>query len=250
MKKINLPVLTLCLITFSSSAMALETSDNLTTTARIENFCSISSNDINFGVVASPLTSQTATGQINILCSNKTPYVTELTYGENAGSTSSGFYTSSINFEALTWSQTYIYDNNSLIGEVGCDVQGRVGFTTLEVANIYGYTVYTIGSTPYDNKSICNGKYFNTTTLSNLSPKNPENGIMKGISKGDKLAYLITVPDDSSKTWAKGFNSYSSIGTGEPQIININAKIVVDKSSSTYIAQDSYLDTVTLTVNY
>lgn len=251
MKKIKLSIIVAFLIAFNSSAISKEAVNNLKAHAKIENFCNIQSTDINFGVVSSPLTSQTATGQIDILCSNKTPYVTDLTYGENAGLTSSGSYTSVVNFVYTTWSQTHIYDpNKKLIGDVACDSSGRVGFTTLEVANLYGYVGYTIGSTPYDTKSVCSGKNLNTATLAKITPKNPENGIMKGISKGDNLAYLITVPNDSTKTWGKGINSYSSVGTGLHQSITMNAKIIVDKSSSKYLAQDSYLDTVVLTINY
>lgn len=52
MKKILLSMLVFA--TASASASANELTDNLTTTAKIENFCSISANDLNFGVVNLP----------------------------------------------------------------------------------------------------------------------------------------------------------------------------------------------------
>lgn len=251
MKKHKLTILASIFAVFTSQAMASDSKTNLTASANIENFCNIQATDINFGVLASPLTSQTANGQVDVLCSNNTPYVIELAYGENAGTTGTGGYTYSFVVNQPTWTQASIYDSNkNLIGDIACDTSGRIGFSTQALASLYGYENFPIMSIIYDTKQACSGRTFNMTTFNNLSPKNPSNGIMKGLVKGDSLAYLITVPNDSTKTWATGFNNYSAVGNGQRQTITTNAKIVVDKSTSTYLAQDSYLDTVILTIKY
>lgn len=73
---------------------------------------------------------------------------------------------------------------------------------------------------------------------------------MTGIVKKDQVGYAITIPNNSTKIWNKGVNSYTSKGIGVKQVIPLNAKIVTDKSTSKYLAQDSYLDTVTVNLNY
>lgn len=77
-----------------------------------------------------------------------------------------------------------------------------------------------------------------------------DKGVMTGTFKGDKLAYQITLPSDSTKPWIAGVNSYNATGVGNNQVIEMNAKIVPSASSSSYIAQDTYVDTVTATVSY
>ena len=37
--------------------------------------------------------------------------------------------------------------------------------------------------------------------------------------KGDKLAYQVTLPGDSSKPWIVGINSHEAIGIGANQVI-------------------------------
>lgn len=73
---------------------------------------------------------------------------------------------------------------------------------------------------------------------------------MTGTFKGDKLAYQVTLPGDSSKPWIAGLNSYEAIGIGSNQTIEVNAKLVPEASSSSHIAADTYLDTIVATVSY
>lgn len=54
----------------------------------------------------------------------------------------------------------------------------------------------------------------------------------------------------SAKIWSKGLNSHKGTGVGAEQKIAVNAKIVPEKSSSKYVAQDTYLDTVIATITY
>lgn len=77
-----------------------------------------------------------------------------------------------------------------------------------------------------------------------------DKGIMTGNFKGNKLDYQIALPNDSTKSWIAGVNSYNATGVGSNQVIEMNAKIVPSASSSSYIAQDTYIDTVTATVSY
>lgn len=56
-------ILMLTLMSLGTSVFAQNNiKDNFGTTAKIESYCQIQANDINFGVVSSPLTAQSANG--------------------------------------------------------------------------------------------------------------------------------------------------------------------------------------------
>ncbi len=74
-------------------------------------------------------------------------------------------------------------------------------------------------------------------------------GKMMGGAKGDSVAYTIFIPDDSSKVWSVGKNSYSGIGTGSNQTIPVRAQIVPAESAA-FPAPDFYSDTVVATITY
>lgn len=246
--------------TASASASANELTDNLTTTAKIENFCSISANDLNFGVVNLPLTAQSANSTMNVLCNNNTSYTIDLAYGGiyGQGATGNGnIYTSypSAGGETTDFKIFLIYENGVNIGALSCGkstggLKNTVYFFANQpVASLYG--AKTTGSYIPDVYSACNNGYINSQTLTNLAGVPAYSyGVMNGAAKSDKLAYSISLPNDSSKVWNAGNHSYTSKGIGSNQEIAINASLIPDKSSSKYIAQDTYLDTITATISY
>ena len=68
----------------TSSFAQSNVKNNFEASANIESFCKIETQDINFGVVALPLTAQSANAQMNVLCSNATAYKVDLEYGLKA----------------------------------------------------------------------------------------------------------------------------------------------------------------------
>lgn len=267
---------------------------NFEASASIESFCQINAADINFGVVSLPLTAQSANSQMNVLCSNNTPYKVDLSYGGNyVGESSTGTsgvsgITASIAskytdaYEASSgkkFSSYRLYKNGQPIGAGSYSEENSNSVYDSNLNNdnnkgdfvcnssfpnkIYFYTKEAallvdnskIASTyVVDKHGLCDPATFrlNMTNFTKLfgSGTVADKGIMTGNFKGDKLAYQIALPNDSTKPWIAGVNSYNATGVGSNQVIEMNAKIVPGASSSSYIAQDTYIDTVTATVSY
>ena len=74
--------------------------------------------------------------------------------------------------------------------------------------------------------------------------------MITGGAYGDKIAYSIEVPGDSSKVWNAGVNSYSSTGTGATESIPVKASIIPSKSGSNYPVPDLYMDIVTTVISF
>lgn len=219
--------------------------------ASIESFCQINAQDINFGVVNLPLTAQSANGQVNVLCSNNTSYIIDMNYGsENAviNPFNEPYYIS-VNVE-----KNYV------------DYQIKLQSTGVSWAGIFCYNTggvkigtkmkpyfpsYTIGIVNNDTEGLCSKGTLNEDVLNTkLGISSESFGLMSGALKGDKLAYKIMMPEDSTKTWRKGENSFKSIGSGVEQKFVFSAKIIPEDSSSAYVGQDTYIDTITTTISY
>lgn len=238
-------------------------SKNFETTAKIENFCSITTNDINFGVVSLPLTAQSANSKMNILCSNNTVYKVDLVYG--------GTYVDpeKLRYVRFTGAQSngneyhVITEDGKELGRMGCGnssagYYNHVYFQTKAVADLYGAPQNKVYGSVW---AFWMPDVYNACNAGVMTPKRATQGIfidgvggdigaMSGLIKKDKLAYKITLPGDSTKVWKKGLNSHNGIGNGLSNEFTINATIVPDSSSSKYVAADSYLDTVRAEVIY
>lgn len=140
-------------------------------------------------------------------------------------------------------------------GDFVCNSEAinKIYFRTVEAAQLIQGTsiLYQYVN---DTKGLCAGNTgrVNQVNFSKLfgDAIKTSQGLMIGTFKGDRLAYQVTLPGDSSKPWIAGLNSYQSIGVGTKQTIEVNAKIVPESSSSSYIAADTYLDAITATVSY
>lgn len=258
-------ILILILMSLGTSVFAQNNiQKNFETSASIESYCQIQTSDINFGVVNSPLTAQSANAQMNVLCSNNTAYKVDLSYGgkygegAQVGDGKSYTYKSvgTGTFNGYPYTNYKFYVNGVALTsdsrDIGCrsGADTEINFVTLKAAQLFGYT-----STGYNannpNNPLCSGMVINDTSFNSLNGRLAyDYGVMKGSFKGDNLAYQISLPEDSSKIWNNGVNSHTSKGTGYNQVINLNAKIVVDKSSSLYVAADTYLDTVVANITY
>lgn len=254
--KNNKILLASVLAMLSTSAMAQSSSKgNFEASASIESFCQMNAADINFGVVNLPLTAQSANAKMNVLCSNNTPYKIDISYGESVNGEEKPNYTLKIHSieNSYSLSRYKVYLNDEPVSTNNFDIACMSGndgayFTSLEIAQIFGSSIVKkyAGSTT----GICDGQFASQNWMDKIVMTIIDKGVMTGSFKGDKLAYQITLPNDSTKAWIEGVNSYSATGLGINQVIEMNAKIVPSASSSSYIAQDTYIDTVTATVSY
>lgn len=290
LKKIKIGIILSGLSLMVSPVFAKEAEGNFKASAEIKNMCLIKANDINFGVVALPLSQQSSSSEMTIRCSNKVGYKVDLTYGgkyftpgtvntdgiisykqsyhiENENGVRYGYRLFNndnpassgevITPEGLTTSLNLGFTMNELgdmnYGDIYCNstAPGKIGYRTNEAATILNLEPNKKNTWVADNSGFCSGGRINKTVfVSKFGSVNPEIGLMKGAIKGDRLAYKITLPNDSSKTWSKGVNSYNSTGTGVEQKITVNSVILPISSSSLYVSQDVYLDNVTAEVTY
>lgn len=243
-----------------SSAFAQGNVNNtLDTTAKIENFCSLNAGEINFGVVNLPLTAQSANSSMNVLCTKNTSYKIDLAYGGKygGGATVPKESITYKNFKLTSNSHSIkLYIDGNQLSNRGYDIDcwtgipGQVNISP-EFAKIYVEAIKT--SYYSDPRKICTSAgMVNFTNVQNMSFSTPSYnyGVMTGTLKGDTLAYAIYLPNDSTKVWNVGINSFNEIGTGSYQSFNLNAKIVPVSSSSLYVAADTYLDTVVANITY
>ena len=254
-------------IAFAQSAS--NSNADLKSTAKMENTCLMSVDNINFGQVFAPLTSQMTSSQMRVQCSNNASYTIGLAYGGvyGEGTTSSGNY--------MKYSQSNGSENNGTnyygvytstgvsLGDIVCVTNGTVIFGSSQTATLFGYNGAPTNTYIADTKKACttNGTRTNTkptgwvgayNSLGAQYIGNPAYayGVMNGGLKGNKLAYKITVPGDNSKVWNAGNSSYTSTGTGIEQIVAVNAQIVPANSTNLYPAQDMYTDTITAVISY
>lgn len=272
MKKVKILKIALAIGSiYSAGANAQDVKGDLEASAKIENFCSVQARDINFGVLSLPLTAQAASSEMEVLCSNNTAYTIDLAYGgkygEGTGLMENTEYTVEF-LRVVNNINMYRVDKvggglNSYVGSIGCstEVSYSVYLSSQEVADIYGYNRSIEAGSYVDQSGICGNRTgllrgwegaYDAPGKQYVISGTPgfEYGVMTGIVKKDQVGYAITIPNNSTKVWNKGVNSYTAKGVGTKQVIQLNAKIVTDKSTSKYLAQDSYLDTVTVTLNY
>lgn len=204
-------------------------------TAKLNNSCTFSSSNLNFGTLMGPLSAQGTTGQMTLLCSKGADYKIDIAYGgiygqgkpgdgsywEYTGNNNSTYYYKRTGYNPAT-NKFVQLETRALTG-------AGYGYMSSAAASALGCTIAAdrcnMGTTAYDY------------------------GVMKGVSMGDSVGYSIYVPGDNSKVWNSGKNSYSSTGTGEQESISFQAKIVPQVSKS-YPAADTYMDTITATLSY
>lgn len=246
---------------FSGYVLADSSVKNFDATAKIENTCTISAEDVNFGVVYSPLTSQASNSTMNVHCTNATAYKIDLAYGgvygSGSGSGEKGSYTYTIVRETSDNQAIKIYNNSVAISTAPRDIfcsktsPSYIFLYTKEAVDFYGDPNAVHDTYVADTKRLCAGNSVNRAVFDTLGQSTSyAYGVMKGSLRGDNLAYSISVPGDVTKVWNVGNSSYSATGNGESQEIVINAKIVPENSSSKYPAQDMYTDTVTAVIAY
>ena len=232
MKKIISIFTTMGLLFSSMLSQAEVSSSNLSTTAKIANTCNIVAQNLNFGVLVTPLTTQSSNSELTVLCNNEAAYTIGLAYG--------GIY-------GQGTGETYYWKVTSEITSNGQPASIVQQFNSKNVATGKGELITSayLNSYFYNNY----GCSFINDKCSYIDPSY-DYGKMIGGVKRDTVAYSISVPGDTSKVWNAGKNSYQSIGTGQLQTIPLNAKIVPNQSGHPFPSADMYTDTVVATISF
>ena len=230
MKKLLLSVI---LTSVSLSSFAANTTTTNKSTATLSATCSISASTVSFGNMMLPLVSQSSSGNMSVLCNKGAPYTIDLAYGGiyGKGSAGSNYYVEIIGTSGsycVGYGKAfYYYDVNGTYLSKTC--QGLMSnYSSLTDATVDGQARKYTGSVPGTSYDY---------------------GVLSGV-RGDSIAYSISLPNDSSKVWNAGNNSYSDTGIGNTQNLPIRAVIIPSKSSSYNPTPDIYTDTVTATVNF
>lgn len=247
MKK-NKIIIALAFSLLGASAFAQSTAKvgtgELKSTAKIENTCIIVADNVNFGQVYAPLTTQGTQSEMRVLCSKDVPFTIALAYGGKYGTGSDNSYKFTLEGHGDSGSSYRLFTaTGTYIGIISCWNNDDIEYRTEAVAKVFGQTNK---NRQLDSLDLCNRSVLRSSTYGTAYSY----GVMNGAMKGNVLAYKITVPGDITKVWNSGNNSYTSKGTGLEQSITYNAQIVPGNSSSLYPAQDMYSDTVTAVISY
>jgi spore coat protein U-like protein len=195
-------------------------------TATISSSCTISAQNLAFGNLVLPVSAQSASTNMSVLCSKNAPYTIGLAYGGVYGTTqnvsspyvNTGAYKYIQGGQALYWVCTYIASgpNGQTADTTSISATGQCPST---------YQSYTFSS------SYAYGK-------------------MGGVISGDNVAYSIQVPNSPGKIWNTGNSSYSSTGTGASQTIPVAGTLVPSQTTNKFPTPDTYTDTVSATVSF
>lgn len=203
-------------------------------TATVAAECTIAAQNVNFGNLVLPLSSQSASSNMTVLCSKNAPYTVALAYGGIYGAGTNGDYWVHEGCpQTCTPYYNWYYEYNSA---------GQV-INEQQYANDDG-----AGLSLPDEK--IPGATYNASTGTFVVGTTYAYGEMTGVANGDHVAYSISVPGNSAQVWNTGNSNYAGTGTGLSQTLPINATIVPSQSSGIYPTPDYYLDTVTATINF
>jgi spore coat protein U-like protein len=223
------------LCSIPQASFAGSTSASTQANATLAATCTISAQNLSFGNLVLPVSAQSASTSMSVLCSKNHAYTIGLAYGGvygQGGSNSGDYY-------KITNAQSYcnkICGTNYYLTEY--DSSGNSIGTLTELNPAGG--AYAPTGTTYNSAS---GEYVSTNPAYAY-------GKMVGVSSGDNIAYFIQVPNNPAQVWNSGEQNYSSTGTGSTQTIPVVGTLVPAQSGSSYPTPDSYMDTVTATVNF
>lgn len=248
MKKNLISALIISILPLSSFA---QFNKDIEVKAVIKAGCYLSADNVNFGVVMMPIRDQKAQSEMNIICSNNTPYTIAPTYGNKnvisgtvstrAGNTSNSFF---LLVDGKRVSNAPSYDIICYSNE-----KNRFAFGSDIVAKAYGYTAGNwIDATSRVNK-VCNNWYPNSATFSSLSFGDNPGGKMIGAKGTDAIVYILEDPRDTSKIWSTA-NVYKATGNGQEQKVVFNGKIQKADNKTYHLTNDIYSDSVTLSIVY
>lgn len=237
-KKISIEIMSAMLMFSGITIMPASTYAGTSTanpkaTATISSSCQIAAQNLNFGNLVLPLSAQSASSSMTVLCSKNASYTVALAYGGVYGAGTNGDY--------------WVHE--------GCIKACNNGYNWYYEYNAAGQI---INEQQYANGPIVNGATTATIPGATLNPSTGTYtvgtsyayGEMIGVASGDHVAYAISVPGNSAAIWNTGNSNYTTTGTGATQTLPINGTLVPAQSSSTYPTPDYYMDTVTATITY
>lgn len=265
MKKNIITGLLLSSVLFSGYSFAqTSANNNLQTTAKLVASCTMIAENVNFGILTSPLVAQKSSSNMTVLCNNNASYKIDLAYGGvyGTGNPTSDYTVSYQNKSSFVHTYDVRNKSGAIIGTLSCggtggSAAGQVSFSTPALAQIFGASPYIWvsnatykGCTTDATKPIGWTGLFDAAGQQTLGGAAYNYGVMTGAIKKNLVAYNISVPTDPNKVWNAGNNSHTATGTGVNQIIPVNGTIVPAKSSSLFPAEDFYLDTVTAVITF
>lgn len=230
----KITTITIALIAFigmQNLAFAGNQSANTQATATVSAECTIQAQNLSFGALVLPLSAQSASTSMNVLCSKNASYTVGLAYGGVYGSGSGGTGGTPENLVLTGSPGTY-------------NGQGQ------EIARTCNYVSSSDTSTVVTTTQAPSPGFTCGMNISYTPPAGYGYGKMIGVMSGDSIGYSIQVPNNAGEVWNAGQNSYTAIGTGSNQAIPVIGTLVPAQSSGNYPTPDSYMDTVTATVSF
>lgn len=220
-------ILSVAIILLSNHALADNLQVGNKASATLAASCRITAQSISFGALALPLTAQSATSNLTVLCSKEAAYKIDMAFG-----LSTNYWM--INGAGGLWADSTWRANTILVDSTGKTISSG-GFS------------YPQGSDPYALMAGAMKCTYTADGKCHATAGSANNGVMVGAK--DSVAYTIFIPGDTSKVWNVGKNSYLGTGTGASQSIPVQAQIVPG-SSTPFPAPDMYSDTVNATITY
>lgn len=227
----NLFILLLVLLT--NNVFAETTNNSTKSTAQLVSSCQIQSQNISFGSLILPITSQQATSNLSVLCNRSATYVISMLQTNNIW----------IVVPNGASSLSYAWNTNTN-SRVSLSSTSCGALSAGSCISTYGYTDAGTNSSLGLSSAVCS--YPPGCQIYKNGSGN--NGSMKGASKGDIVAYLIEHPTNPSKTW-NTINTYTDVGTGLFQNVSVKA-VLVPSGGSAYPTPDLYSDTVTTQISF
>lgn len=208
-------------------------------TATISSSCQISAQSLSFGNLVLPLSAQSASTSMNVLCSKNASFNVGLAYGGVYGTAvTANWILVGANGKILALNTTTETDKvltsvpaGYVLTHASANCYNSFGEPAAADIGPYNCAGYQTTGTQYTMSSYAYGK-------------------MTGVAKGDTIGYFIQVPGNPGQVWNTGNSSYSSTGTGSSVSIPVVGTLVPSQSGSVYPTPDMYMDTVTATINF
>lgn len=242
MKKLLLALVPM--LSLNSYAQTPSAHSDIKVSATITAGCTLTADNINFGVLAAPLTTVSASSSMVVKCSSGAPISIDIVHGNTNGSANVSSYLVASGSGGSTHA---IVKDSVKVAEISCFNNGTMRFNSY-VAGSLGDIVspgYVITSDTY---KLCSYGTLNTATVNQYGT--PQNGSLNGVFAGEKIIYNMLLPNDNSKFWINGINSYSTTGTGADLVIPLKAQIKSSSNPTYRMTPDTYQDTVTVKLNY
>ncbi len=255
MSKKLISLLALSIMSLSAVAQVTPVNTNIDIKALIDPGCFLNADDINFGVLAMPITNQSASSNMRVLCSKDTNLSIEMVYGASSGGGSvSGTFTAvrTDHAHGQPYNTYKIYKDGVEYRHSSYDISCSIGYGGVsiqdkKIADLYKFDPLIYQTWVHDTGNICSGNEINTETLAALGV--PSQGTLTGITSGDQIVYSLEVPNSSTKVW-NSTNKYPIVATGVEQSIPMKANIKSSENPTYRMSPDMYRSILTVVLTY